>query len=67
MVLPISMSVYEIQCGSLVHFCMVNSVIKKVDTNSIFDLGGFETGPYSKFSHKLAPFNLSPPSNPVFW
>ena len=25
---------------------MVNSVIKKVDTH-IFDLGGFETGPYS--------------------
>ena len=24
MVLPISMSVHEIQCGSLVHFCMVN-------------------------------------------
>ena len=37
------MSVHEIQCGSLVvYFCMVNSVIKKVDT--IFsDLGGFET------------------------
>ena len=38
MVLPISMSVYEIQCGSLVHFCMVNSVIKKVDT--IFSIWG---------------------------
>ena len=27
--LPISMSVHEIQCGSLVHFCMVNSGYKK--------------------------------------
>ena len=39
MVLPISMSVYEIQCGSLVHFCMVNSVIKKVDT-IVFSIWG---------------------------
>ena len=29
MVLPISMFVYEIQCGSLVHFCMVNLGYKK--------------------------------------
>ena len=33
MVLPMSMSVHEMQCGSLVTFaCMVNSVMKKVDT-----------------------------------
>ena len=29
MVLPISITVHEIQCGSLVHFCMVNSGYKK--------------------------------------
>ena len=43
MVLPISMSVHEIQCGSLVHFCLVNSamlvVIKKVDT-IVFSIWG---------------------------
>ena len=46
MVLLISMSVHEIQCGSLVHFCMVNLGYKKSGHHSIFDLGGFETGPY---------------------
>ena len=33
------MSVHEIQCGSLVHFCMVSSVIKKVDT-IVFSIWG---------------------------
>ena len=40
MVLPISMSVYEIQCGSLVHFFMVNSGYKKVDS-IVFSIWGF--------------------------
>ena len=39
MVLPISMSVHEIQCGSPVHFCMVNSFIKIVDTIVFSDFG----------------------------
>ena len=39
------MSVREMQCGSLVHFCMVNLGYKKSGHHSIFDLGGFETGP----------------------
>ena len=42
MVLPISMSVHEIQCGSLVTF---EFGYKKSGHHSIFDLGGFETGP----------------------
>ena len=54
MVLPISMSVHEIQCMvywygvAHSHFCMVNSVIKKSGHHHIFDLGGFETGPYRR-------------------
>ena len=39
MVLPMSMPVYEMQCGSLVHFCTVNSVIKKVDA-IVFSIWG---------------------------
>ena len=39
MVLPISITVHEMQCSSLVHFCMVNSGYKKSGHHSIFDLG----------------------------
>ena len=44
MVLPISMSVHEIQCGSLVHFCMVNLGYKESGHRSILKKGDFETG-----------------------
>ena len=55
MALPISMSVHEIQCGSLVHFAWQIRVNKKSGHHSIFDLGGFETGPLraSSFENHL--------------
>ena len=55
MVLPISisMSVHEIQCGALVHFCMVNSGYKKSGHDSIFDLGGFGTGPFKPYNTSM--------------
>ena len=53
MVLPISMSVHEIQCGSLVHFCMVNLGYKKSGHRSKSKKGGFETGPYILNGEKI--------------
>ena len=39
MVLPMSMSVHEMQCGSLVHFaCVVNLGYKKSGHHGNFDL-----------------------------
>ena len=47
LVLPMSMSmsVHEMQCGSLVHFCMVNLGYEKSGHRSKSKKGGFETGP----------------------
>ena len=42
MVLPMSMSVHEMQCGSLVHFCMVNLGYEKSGHRGVSKNGGFE-------------------------
>jgi hypothetical protein len=44
MVLPMSMSVHEIQCGSLVTF-VGKFGYEKSGHHHVFDVGGFETGP----------------------
>ena len=47
-VLPISMSVHERQCGLRIQSLLYGRFgYKKSGHHSIFDLGGFETGPYT--------------------